>query len=67
MRILGVHVINNDANELLSQASMAVTLGLTAHDVCKVDFPHPSLSESFKQATQFAMTGAGLPSINVRE
>ncbi|CAI4054649.1 hypothetical protein SUVZ_16G2630 [Saccharomyces uvarum] len=67
LKILGVHIINSDANELLSQASMAVSLGLTAHDVCKVAFPHPSLSESFKQAAQLAMADAGSPSINIRE
>ena len=67
MKILGVHMINDDANELLSQASMAVSLGLTAHDVCKVPFPHPSLSESFKQAVQLAMANGTSPGVHVRE
>ncbi|CAI4053563.1 hypothetical protein SKDZ_16G2490 [Saccharomyces kudriavzevii ZP591] len=67
MKILGVHMINDDANELLSQASMAVSLGLNAYDICKVPFPHPSLSESFKQATQLAVASGISPSVNVRE
>lgn len=67
MKLLGVHMVNDDANELLSQASMAVSLGLTAHDICKVTFPHPSLSESFKQAVQLAIANGKLPGVNVRE
>lgn len=67
MKILGVHMINDDANELLSQASMAVSLGLTARDICKVSFPHPSLSESFKQAVQLAMANETSSGVNVRK
>ena len=49
-RLLGVHIIGPDAASLLGEASLAVSKGLTAHDVAFSVHSHPTLCECFKDA-----------------
>ncbi len=49
-KIIGAHVIGNPASEIITTATMAVTLGLTTEQWEKTVFPHPTVSEIFKEA-----------------
>ena len=48
--ILGAHVLGNPASELIVQAGMAISLGLTAGQWARMVFPHPTVGEIFKEA-----------------
>ena len=47
--ILGVHMLGNPASELIVQAGMAISLGLTAGQWARMVFPHPTVGEIFKE------------------
>ena len=47
--ILGVHVLGNPASEIIVQAGMAISLGLTAEQWARMVFPHPTVGEIFKE------------------
>ena len=47
--ILGAHVLGNPASELIVQAGMAISLGLTAEQWARMVFPHPTVGEIFKE------------------
>ncbi len=47
--ILGVHLLGNPASELIVQASMAMHMGLKARHWQRFVFPHPTVSEIFKE------------------
>ncbi|HIZ32401.1 MAG TPA: dihydrolipoyl dehydrogenase [Candidatus Bacteroides merdigallinarum] len=48
--ILGAHVLGNPASEIIVQAGMAISLGLTAEQWARMVFPHPTVGEIFKEA-----------------
>lgn len=48
--ILGAHVLGNPASEIITLASMAVELKLTAAAWKKIVFPHPTVAEIFREA-----------------
>ena len=48
--ILGAHVLGNPASEIIVQAGMAISLGLTAGQWARMIFPHPTVGEIFKEA-----------------
>jgi len=48
--ILGVHVIGNMATEIITSAAMAIDNKLTAKQWAKTMFPHPTVSEIFREA-----------------
>ncbi|HIY88653.1 MAG TPA: dihydrolipoyl dehydrogenase [Candidatus Bacteroides pullicola] len=48
--ILGAHVLGNPASEIIVQAGMAISLGLTAWQWARMVFPHPTVGEIFKEA-----------------
>ena len=48
--VLGAHVLGNPASEIITLASMAVELKLTASEWKKMVFPHPTVGEIFKEA-----------------
>mgnify|MGYP001777299961 FL=1 len=48
--ILGAHVLGNPASEIIVQAGMAISLGLTAGQWARMVFPHPTVGEIFKEA-----------------
>ncbi len=49
-RILGVHILAPHASEMITQATMALHFGAKAKEVGSMCFPHPTLSEAFKEA-----------------
>ena len=48
-RILGVHMLGNSSSEFICAACMAITNGLTANDLRRTVFPHPTVSEILKE------------------
>ncbi|MEG1563537.1 MAG: dihydrolipoyl dehydrogenase [Bacteroides sp.] len=48
--ILGAHVLGNPASEIITLATMAVELKLTAAAWKKIVFPHPTVAEIFREA-----------------
>lgn len=48
--IFGAHVLGNPASEIIVQAGMAISLGLTAGQWARMVFPHPTVGEIFKEA-----------------
>lgn len=50
-RIIGVHIIGTHASELIGEASLAITHGITAAELAATCHPHPTLSEALKEAS----------------
>jgi len=49
-RVLGVHIIGQNASELITQAVIAMEFGSSAEDLGLTMFAHPTLSETFHEA-----------------
>ncbi len=49
-QILGVHLVGERATDLVSEAVLAMENNLTLEDLIKVIYPHPSYSETIKEA-----------------
>lgn len=50
-RILGVHIIGQNASELIAQAAIAIQLKATADQLADTCFAHPTVSETLKEAS----------------
>lgn len=50
--IVGVNVVGARAADVISEATLAVTLGVTVEDVIDTIHPFPTFSEAFKRACQ---------------
>ena len=50
MTIVGAHILGNPASEIITLAGMAIELKLTTEAWKKIVFPHPTVSEIFKEA-----------------
>ncbi len=50
-RVLGVHMLGPQASELIGQAVIARAFATSAEDLALTMFAHPTLSESFHEAT----------------
>jgi dihydrolipoamide dehydrogenase len=48
--ILGVHIIGNMASEIIGSAAMAIDNKITVQQWAKTIFPHPTVSEIFREA-----------------
>lgn len=48
-KILGVHLLGNPCSEIIHGACMAIEQGMTVEALQKVVFPHPTVSEIFKE------------------
>ena len=57
--ILGVHIIGPDAGTMISEAVLAMDFGGSSEDVTLVVHPHPTLSESLKEAA-LVLQGQGM-------
>ena len=55
--ILGVHMIGNPASEMIFGAAMAIEAQLTVNELKEVVFPHPTVSEIFKEGAFYVLTG----------
>mmetsp|Transcript_59789 Transcript_59789/g.142318 ORF Transcript_59789/g.142318 Transcript_59789/m.142318 type:complete len:494 (+) Transcript_59789:98-1579(+) len=51
-KILGVHIINAVAGELISEACLGIEYGAASEDLARVCHAHPTLSEALKGAAQ---------------
>ncbi len=49
-KVLGVHMLGNPSSEMIHGACMTVQSGMTLDELKKVVFPHPTVSEIFKEA-----------------
>jgi dihydrolipoamide dehydrogenase len=48
-RILGVHIIGNNASELVAEAVVAMEFGASSEDIARVCHAHPTLSETLHE------------------
>jgi dihydrolipoamide dehydrogenase len=53
--ILGVHVVGTGASDLISEAALAIEMSAELHDLMLTVHPHPTLSESLKEAAAAAL------------
>jgi len=58
-RILGVHVIGNNASELIAEAVVAMEFGAASEDIARICHAHPTLSEAMHEAA-LAVEGRAL-------
>ncbi len=49
-RVLGVHIINSHASDLIAEAVMAMEFSASSEDIGRICHAHPSLSEVVKEA-----------------
>ncbi len=56
--LIGLHIVGDQATELIATASLAKGLDASAWELSQTMFPHPSISELFKEA---ALASAGFP------
>ncbi len=47
--VLGVHILGNPSGEIIYGASMAIEMEMTIKEMEEVIFPHPTISEIFKE------------------
>ncbi|CAF0733705.1 unnamed protein product [Didymodactylos carnosus] len=59
-RLLGAHIINSVAGELINEASLALEYGASCEDIARVCHAHPTWSESFKEANLQAYAGKAI-------
>ncbi|MBT6801870.1 MAG: dihydrolipoyl dehydrogenase, partial [Rhodospirillales bacterium] len=55
-RVLGVHIVGEDAGTLIAELVLAMEFGASAEDIARTCHAHPSLNEAVKEA---AMAVAG--------
>ncbi len=48
-RILGVHIIGNNASELVAEAVVAMEFGASSEDIARICHAHPTLSETLHE------------------
>ena len=48
-KVLGVHMLGNPCSEMIHSACIAIEQGMTVDELKKVVFPHPTVSEIFKE------------------
>lgn len=53
-KILGVHIVNAQAGELIAEAVLALEYGASSEDVARTSHAHPTLSEAIKEAMMAA-------------
>ena len=49
-RVLGVHIIGNNASEMIGEATVLMEFGGSAEDLARTCHAHPTLSEAIKEA-----------------
>lgn len=62
-RILGVHIINSVAGELINEVALAMEYGASCEDLARVCHAHPTWSESLKEAHLAAYFGKPINSV----
>jgi len=49
-RVLGVHIINRNAGEMISEPTLAMEYGASSEDIARTCHAHPTLMEAVKEA-----------------
>ncbi len=49
-QLLGVHIIGHAASELISEAALAMSIGVTSSEIIRTMHAHPTLAEGFREA-----------------
>lgn len=49
-KILGVHIINKNAGEMIAEPTLAIEYGASSEDVARTCHAHPTLMEAVKEA-----------------
>ena len=49
-RVLGVHIIGDNASEMIHEAAVLMEFGGSAEDLARICHAHPTLSEAIKEA-----------------
>lgn len=57
--ILGVHAVGPGVTDYISEAALALEMGATAEDLAMTIHPHPTLAESFSEASE-ALLGVAI-------
>lgn len=57
-RLLGVHIIGEDAGTMIAEAALAIEFGASSEDLARTCHAHPTLEEAIKEA---ALATHGLP------
>lgn len=50
-RVLGVHIVNNRAGDLIAEGVAAIEFGASSEDLARLSHAHPTLSECLKEAS----------------
>merc|ERR1712039_550814 len=61
-KLLGVHIVNGVAGELIGEACIAIEYGASSEDIARVCHAHPTLSEAVKGAAQMTAFGKAINS-----
>ena len=57
-KVLGVHIIGNNATEIIGEATLAINKGLNIHDLISTIHAHPAVYESMGEAAANALKQA---------
>jgi dihydrolipoamide dehydrogenase len=61
-KLLGVHIVNAIAGELIGEACLGIEYGAASEDLARVCHAHPTLSEALKGASQMTAFGKAINS-----
>jgi len=61
-KLLGVHIVNAIAGELIGEACIAIEYGASSEDLARVCHAHPTLTEALKGASQMTAFGKAINS-----
>jgi len=53
--VLGVGIVGDHAGDLISEAALAIQVGLTVMDLAETIHPHPTLSETLMESAEHAL------------
>ena len=57
-KILGVHIIGPHATDMIGEAVVGMTMGMTVEDLARAVHPHPTLSEAIMESALSLCGGA---------
>lgn len=57
--VVGMEVVSDEANAMISEAALAIEMGATLEDIADTIHPHPTYSESVQEAAEAAL-GRGI-------
>jgi len=53
-KVLGIHIINRNAGEMISEPTLAIEYGASSEDIARTCHAHPTLMEAVKEAAMSA-------------